>query len=180
MRFFESILIVALLIRSADSHVRTCATLDPDAEEKEQANVVMRTFIAGGRSQVKREVVEIETYWHTIHTSGGEGELSKGAINDSIQVINNAFAPYFKFVLRKSTKSTNANYWGLDGGLSQNQYYMKKELRRGSCAALNIYSSYLTNDLLGWATYPGFCKNDQIYDGVVIGYGTVPGGSLAP
>jgi len=181
MCFSLPILVVALLCPSTVAlGYRGCATSDPNEEQQAKSKIMVDAFIAGGGiNKSRRGVVEIETYWHTIHTSGGEGELSKGAINDSIQVINNAFAPYFKFVLRKSIKNTNANYWGMND-LRQNQYDMKKELRLGSCAALNIYSSYLTNDLLGWATYPGFCKNDQIYDGVVIGYGTVPGGSLAP
>jgi len=181
MCFSLPILVVALLCPSTVAlGYRGCATSDPNEEQQAKSKIMVDAFIAGGGiNKSRRGVVEIETYWHTIHTSGGEGELSEDAISNSIQILNDAFAAQFKFVLRNNTKSTNPEFWGLQPYLV-GQSYMKKELRRGSCAALNIYSSYLANSYLGWATFPGFCQYDQINDGVVIGYGTVPGGSSAP
>ncbi|KAG8715633.1 hypothetical protein FRC11_002185 [Ceratobasidium sp. 423] len=60
---------------------------------------------------------------------------------------------------------------------------MKKLLRKGGAADLNIYTVGFKGGpgkgLLGYATLPFFYGSDPKDDGVVIQYSTVPGGSYA-
>lgn len=58
---------------------------------------------------------------------------------------------------------------------------MKTALKRGDSTDLNIYSTS-GGGFLGWAYYPSIVKSKKysVLGGVVIHYGTVPGGGLAP
>ena len=52
---------------------------------------------------------------------------------------------------------------------------MKSTLRRGGKETLNIYTGELSDDLLGWATFPQRRLNS--YDGVVVLAESLPGGT---
>ena len=57
---------------------------------------------------------------------------------------------------------------------------MKSALRVGGKNTLNIYTGQLTDDLLGWATFPRATRAARQIDGVVILAESVPGGTAAP
>ncbi|KAJ8457388.1 hypothetical protein ONZ45_g18337 [Pleurotus djamor] len=61
---------------------------------------------------------------------------------------------------------------------------MKKALRKGGAASLNIYSVAFTegpySGLLGYSTFPYDYQYNPTDDGVVIQYATLPGGTLTP
>ena len=52
---------------------------------------------------------------------------------------------------------------------------MKSTLRRGGKETLNIYTGELSDDLLGWATFPQ--RRLNTYDGVVVLAESLPGGT---
>lgn len=60
---------------------------------------------------------------------------------------------------------------------------MKRSLRRGGAADLNIYTVGLRSGpgagFLGFGTFPFSYQSDPASDGVLLRYDTVPGGSLS-
>ncbi|KAH9180001.1 hypothetical protein EDB89DRAFT_2224942, partial [Lactarius sanguifluus] len=58
---------------------------------------------------------------------------------------------------------------------------MKKSLRNGGAANLNIYSiEFDSTDHLGYATFPFNYNTNPQDDGVVFRYSSVPGGTAVP
>jgi len=116
----------------------------------------------------------VPVYWHSVR-SGGQGDTNE-QIAQSIKVLNDSFGDKFNFVLKEKLVSNDNKDWNIDYNSDTNL----KSTRKGECDALNVYSTKLTGGLLGYANYPQQCKNSKQSDGVVIGYGTVPGGGSAP
>ena len=65
-----------------------------------------------------------------------------------------------------------------DNAVGSDEYNMKAFLRQGTSATMNVYSKSGAG-FLGWASLP-YSGSGDIYDGVVIEDGTVPGGTFAP
>lgn len=78
------------------------------------------------------------------------------------------------FVLKGITRTYNTE-WFHNIDTLENEY--KPYLRQGDCTTLNIYSG--NSAYLGFAHYPDECadENKMIYDGVIIDYTTLVGGS---
>jgi hypothetical protein len=81
-------------------------------------------------------------------------------------------------VLAGVTRTTNASWFNAGSG-SGAEVAMKAALRQGTSKTLNIYTTN-GGGLLGWATFPWNYAGNPSYDGVVILYSSVPGGSAAP
>lgn len=120
----------------------------------------------------------IKVYFHVI-TDGANGQLTSGQIANQISVLNNAYAGTgFSFLLAGTDRTNNASWYnGLTSG-SRAERQMKRSLRQGTMADLNVYTADLGNDLLGWATFPSRRLNSS--DGVVLLGQSLPGGSAAP
>ena len=102
-------------------------------------------------------------------------------ITDSMDVINAAFKDYnFVLDLDKDVTRTTSNNWRNLAYGSNAELTMKRELRKGSCADLNIYSSSISGGLLGYATFPNSCAGTQYRDGVIILDESRPGGTASP
>lgn len=126
----------------------------------------------GGGTTAAFTAATINVYWHTI-TSGTQGAVSSTAINNQIQVLNDAYAASgLSFTLVSTDVTNNASWYG-----GSDESGMKNALHQGSFDDLNIYSIEFTNDLLGYATFPG---GSLALDGVVLHKDSLPGGSLAP
>jgi hypothetical protein len=121
----------------------------------------------------------VPVYWHTIKSSSGAGGVTTQQINDSIAVLNAAYASTsFSFTLAGTDTSNNDAWYTTTGGSAELQ--MKTALRQGGSNALNVYSNNMGQGLLGWAYFPsGYASNPKL-DGVVILQTSVPGGSAVP
>jgi hypothetical protein len=118
----------------------------------------------------------VNVYFHVLRkdlTVAG-GNIPDAWITAQMNVINNAFSN-FNFNLVEVTRTTNST-WFNGGG----EKAMKSALRQGTCADLNIYTLKPRNGLLGWAYFPSDCSRFTVWDGVVIHYDSLPGGSLVP
>lgn len=119
----------------------------------------------------------VNVYWHVI-TDGTNGKLTSSDINGQMSVLNSAYSGSgFSFALAGTDTTTNSQWYNLRNG-SKQERDMKRALRKGTMADLNVYSANLQGGLLGWATFP---KSSYDYmDGVVILDESIPGGSAAP
>lgn len=138
----------------------------------------------GGRSAANRVTTTIPVYFNIIQTTAGGNAVSDKMVNDQMAVLNAAYSNIsfntFTFVLA-GVKRTANNAWStnLAPGSTQ-EAAMKNTLRQGGASDLNIYTASLGQNLLGWATFPTSYARSPKYDGVVILFSSLPGGTAAP
>jgi len=119
----------------------------------------------------------VNVYWHVI-TDGTNGKLTSSDISGQMNVLNSAYSGSgFSFTLAGTDTTTDSRWYNLRNG-SKQERDMKRTLRKGTMADLNIYSANLQGGLLGWATFPK--SSYDAMDGVVILDESIPGGSAAP
>jgi hypothetical protein len=123
----------------------------------------------------------INVYWHTLtNNAGTSGAVSASAIDDQIDVLNDAYAPWgWSFNLVSTDVTANTTWFGAGPGTNAERN-MKQALRQGGADDLNIYSTNPGGGYLGWATFPSSYNRRSWDDGVVILYSSIPGGSAAP
>jgi hypothetical protein len=159
---------------------RGCATVEPGLVERIslmeelQARWDVRLAkppAAGGSS--------VDVYFHVIHRSDGSGgDVTDDQIADQLRVLNSAYAGFADFRLAGVDDTNNSRYYSAGPGGQEKK--MKRQLRRGGAAALNIYTNEPGQGLLGWATFPWNYPRASSDDGVVIHYASLPDGSLSP
>jgi hypothetical protein len=123
---------------------------------------------------------QISVYVHVITNTKGDGALSTGQINAQLQVLQNAYGPHGAFLTPVGTDVTANDAWFNLAQGSAAEQQMKAALRHGTADDLNIYTANLAGGLLGWATFPSGYASNPSYDGVVVLYSSLPGGSAAP
>lgn len=164
---------------------RLCGTT-PDPAEVGR----MEQDFAFRRAKAEKEGVSVSSvtggtinvYFHVIRKGTGvaNGDITTTMINDQMNVLNAAYAPWgWSFNLVTVTRTTNKQWFNLRMGTNAERQ-MKNALRQGTADDLNIYSSNLGGGLLGWATFPSSYAGNPKDDGVVILYSSVPGGSAVP
>ncbi len=127
----------------------------------------------------------VPVYFHVIH-NGAVGNVSDATIGTQMTVLDNAFGgdpggvdTGFDFVLAGVDRTNNPAWFDAEPG-SPEEFAMKGALKRGGPTALNIYSTSGAQDFfLGWAYFPKinvWQKKYQVLDGVVIHWGSMPGG----
>merc|ERR1711953_1528009 len=118
-----------------------------------------------------QSTITVPTVYHIIK-DGNTGNDAADAVA-SVNALSAAFEPEFTFNLVATTVTDNSGWFNNVG----NEMTMKNALRQGGCDTLNIYSTS-GYGYLGFAYFPTVCAYDQNRDGVVIHYGSVPGGIL--
>jgi Pregnancy-associated plasma protein-A len=126
----------------------------------------------------------VPVYFHVVH-NGTTGNVSSTTINEQMAAFNMAMAGFFgganskiTFTLAAVDRTNNAAWFDAEPG-SAAEFAMKAALKRGGSSALNVYSTSGAQDvLLGWAYYPSITVQQKfaVLDGVVIHWGSMPGG----
>lgn len=126
--------------------------------------------------------VNIPVVFHVISENGTLGNIPTTWINAQMAVLNDSFnggtvggaTTEFSFTLQSINRVTNAAWYPIVYN-SNTEKQMKAQLRVGGAGTLNIYTGDLSDDLLGWATFPK--SKLSTYDGVVILDQSLPGGN---
>ena len=128
----------------------------------------------------------IPVWVHVISKGAGieNGDVPDHVVRTQIDVLNDTFAGQrggsvtgFAFDLVGITHTVNP-IWHSMGIQSKAEREAKAALRQGGPETLNMY---VTNGggYLGWATFPSSYKSQPSQDGVVVHFGSLPGGYIA-
>jgi hypothetical protein len=140
----------------------------PDPHSKKPGGTLPPPTVTGGT---------IDVYFHVIH-SGSSGDLSQQDVDDQMRVLNDAYASTgWSFNLVSTDWTDNATWFAMG---SSGETAAKAALRQGTADDLNIYTANPSGGYLGWATFPWNYASNSSYDGVVLLYSSLPGGSAAP
>ena len=134
----------------------------------------------------------IPVHFHVIY-SGSTGNIPQSQIDAQILVLNRNYAGQdyngnpvtgarntgYTFVLASVDRTNNRKWFGMTPGSSR-EAQAKNALAIDQNASLNLYTAAPGQNLLGWATFPWDLQTNGKRDGVVIHYGSVPGGYLSP
>ncbi|MDI1466021.1 zinc metalloprotease [Catellatospora sp. KI3] len=155
------------------------------AREKNLADTLRQRAKVGGTSALAATVT-IEVVVHVISEDGtrANGSITDAMINNQISVLNTSYAggfggvnTGFQFHLQAIDRQIKPAWYPIVY-TSTAEKQMKAALRTGGKGTLNIYTGSLSDDLLGWATFPK--SQADTYDGVVILAESLPGGTASP
>ncbi|KAH6639290.1 extracellular metalloprotease [Boeremia exigua] len=176
-------LLVSLLVSSAAAK-RSCGTPNATAEQIQVAQNLQileaESNASGARLAAAAATINIKVYWHVTATARtvASGYLTQATLDKQLAVLNSAYAPHgISFSQAGVDWTVNSNYANDRADLT-----MKKALRKGTYADLNVYFVPGTQ-YLGYAYFPQAVtanSNAFFLDGVVIRSSTVPGGSEKP
>ena len=158
-----------------------------DGDDQTEAQIRADVAVAGTTPLVQRPTINV--YVHVIYGTGGEGYVSPWQLTEQIDVLNQAFSRqgsggrgidsgHIGSTIPQCGWSLN-DEWFAAGPGTRAEAEMKRALRQGGAADLNIYINSGAG-LLGWATPPWEYARNPRNDGVVILYSSLPGGSAAP
>ena len=158
-----------------------------DARERDLAAALAERRARGGTSAAPLVATTIPVVVHVIqeNSTRAGGNIPDSLITDQMTVLNDSFnggavggaATQFQFSLIEIRRTTNPSWYPIIYG-SQAERQMKAALRVGGKGTLNIYLGELSDDLLGWATFPQ--RKLSSFDGVVALSESLPGGTAVP
>ena len=172
------------LLPAAAGAGRHCGARSPDPAAKAEldAEDSASAFLAfASNARGKRTIPVV---FHVIrralpkHGGTGQGDVPRSRLIKQVKILNKSYARTpFKFKLSKITRTTNSAWFFMSMD-SAAENYAKRKLHRGGFSTLNVYTTGTdTDDALGWATFPW--EHQGSGDGIVINYGTLPGGGVS-
>jgi hypothetical protein len=157
--------------------VTRCATVDQSRQQSDAVRDAIsyyKNVIHGGP-----RVGTINVFFHII-TCKGEGNVPQSQIDAQMRELNNAYRlTGFSFRLAGVDRTENCQYFN-NATSPGTEKAMKQQLAIDPAHTFNVYSVKPGHYLLGWAYFPQSFPEDNFMHGVVIHYGTFPGGYAAP
>ena len=155
-----------------------CRTADYTEAERNELNTELSRIDDATTSALR--IRPINVFFHVIQSTTNQGSVSDDVITAQMAVLINAYSKSgISFTLAGTDKTTNNAWFSArpnSGALSD----MKRKLRRGSYADLNVYTTQQIDNTIGFATLPKKVGKDIAFDGVVIDYRTLPKGEFFP
>jgi hypothetical protein len=178
----------------------SAARVKPGAHEEHERNEMSQAEVVAAEKEAKtriaakqaagedvgiQAVVTVPVVFHVVHATNGTGNVTDTQINQQIAEMNQNFAggessqasnTEFRFTLQTIKRWAN-NAWFNDPDSAAGEAAMKTPTHTGDAGVLNIWST--NTGYLGYATFPSWYADDPQLDGVVIQYGSLPGGNIA-
>ena len=168
--------VLAAATARAEGRGRTCATPEPTAEERARLSALQRAFAQGLTRQVSGT---IQVAFHVIR-DGDQGNVPDEQISEQIRELNHNFlGTGYRFSLASVDRTDDARWFKLLPGTGDEKH-MKEALAIDPAHRLNVYTVSPGQGLLGWAYFPFSFPEDNFMHGVVIHYGSLPGGPVVP
>jgi hypothetical protein len=182
----------------SDAKARPGANAKHDPNELTSLQVAVRELDLAARlaergvgrasgNAVVAAAITIPTVVHVIqeNSTRAGGNIPDSMITAQMAVLNDSFdggttggaVTSFGFSLQSINRVINPSWYPIVYG-SQTERQMKAALRQGGKDTLNIYLGDLSDNLLGWATFPQRKLNTN--DGVVVLGESLPGGTAVP
>ncbi len=161
--------------------------LAPAQVRQAEARLAARVRQHGpGQARKAATKIKVDVYVHVITTDAGKGGVSRSRIKKQVAVLNKAYAgktssaskkTAFSFRLKAvdTTKSSDWYRWSSPIVDESDDVEAKTALHRGGFDDLNLYVASLSDDLLGYSTFP--FDTTLARDGVVVLNASLPGGS---
>ncbi|PAV21666.1 metalloprotease [Pyrrhoderma noxium] len=172
------------LINNSTRNISRCGTTVSDEKvSQSEADFQARMALSQSTLSLAASSATISVYWNVISeddTTAG-GNIPDSQIASQISVLNQDYADTgLTFVLSKTIRTTNSDWFNNVGPDDDLQTDMKTQLRQGGAADLNLYSvgfkSGSGEGLLGYSTFPSDYESNPDDDGVVFLFSSVPGG----
>jgi hypothetical protein len=186
MRFVSFVLaflfVPSVFSMGEQTHKRRCHTADIQSFDRLLLESQLSSLRARRNYEAmnlrSEDIIEIPVYFHVIAKSQKEkdGYIEEDQATAQIDELNRAYAPMnIQFVLLGFDRTVNPKWFTAGYG---DDLAMKKKLHQGDATTLNVYTSAPTDGALGWATFPWEVTRSPQFDGVVIHFGSLPGGEL--
>jgi hypothetical protein len=134
----------------------------------------------------------IPVNFHVLH-SGSCGNVPESRLDALVTVLNYAYAGKdyngtpvpgaantgYTFVKNSVTRTDSATWYAMTPW-SPEEIEAKTALVVNPTGSLNFYTCYPGEGFLGWSTFPSDLAFEPEMDGVVVHYGSLPGGYLSP
>ena len=154
---------------------RACGTERPGAADLEMVRRATRQFASERTEAAFGGTIRVA--FHVI-TSNKLGDVSDAQIAEQIAELNrNYSATGYQFELASVDRTANQGWFHMVIGTG-GERRAKQALARDPARYLNIYTCGPGARLLGWAYYPWNYPEDHFMHGVVVHYGSLPGGTL--
>jgi hypothetical protein len=160
---------------------RRCAAPDLAPELRREAEAAIADFQRLFGAEASDSLAwSVPVWFHVVHNTNGQGNVSNTMINNQISVLNSAFqGTGFSFTLAGVTRTANKK-WYTGCYSSGTERQMKQALAVDPANNLNIYTCSPSGGILGYANLPPSFPESNYRHGVVLLHSSLPGGSAAP
>lgn len=159
----------------AAATARTCGTPEPTLLELERMGASLRR--ARDEAGARPSGGTIQIAFHVIH-SGDLGNVGNDQINEQIRELNHDYlGAGYRFSLASIDRADSKAWFKMLPGTGDEKR-AKQALAIDPTHRLNVYTCLPGHDLLGWAYFPFSFPEDDPMHGVVIHYGSLPGGAI--
>jgi len=162
-------------------------TMDRNDVSAEKAKAIQRDLHTKLANQARKAgTATVPVVFHVVYASDGTGNVSDSAIAAQITELNQDFAGAenpgtaantgFSFTLQATRRWQN-DAWFNDPDSASGEAALKTPTHEGDQRTLNIWST--NTSFLGYATFPWDFTSAPKLDGIVIQWGSLPGGPIA-